>query len=97
MEISFEKSRESLLELLVCEGVTEGVDGTVGVTEEVDEHVDVAVGTEAEGLHDGDDVVGRPAGHEGSHDHRDGLQRFIGSILGLRLLLLRFLLFLLEF
>ncbi|MPC37352.1 hypothetical protein E2C01_030826 [Portunus trituberculatus] len=45
---------------------------------EVEKHVDVGVGTLAEGLHDGNDVVWRPAGHEGSHDYRDGLQGLVG-------------------
>ena len=64
-KVSSHDSFEGRFELLIRGGVTEWVDGAVGVAEEVGEHVDVNVdagGTEAGD--DGEDVVRRPTSDE---------------------------------
>ena len=84
-------SFESILELLIRSSVAKGVDGAVEIAEEVGEHVDMhvdAAGTEAG--HDRENVVRRPAGHEGAQDDGDGFQSFLGSVFGSLLLLLLF-------
>ena len=48
MEVSLHETREGLFELLIGKSVAEGIDGTIGVAEEVGEHVDVAIDTAAE-------------------------------------------------
>ncbi len=69
-EVSLHDSLESVLELLVAGGVAERVDGGVEVTEEVGEHVEVDVDAAgAEARHDGEHVVGGPAGGERAEDH----------------------------
>lgn len=45
MQIASENPRKSLLELLIGQSVAKGIDGTVGIAQEVGEHVEVAVDT----------------------------------------------------
>ena len=71
-EISPHDSLERVHELLIGSRVTERVDGTVEVTDEVGEHVDVNVDARrAEAGDDGQDVVRSPASHESAQDDAD--------------------------
>ena len=80
---------ERVLELLVGGRVAERVDGAVEIAHEVGEHVDVNVDAgRAEAGDDGQDVVRRPASHEGPQDDADCFQGLPGSVLGLLLGLL---------
>lgn len=81
VQVALEYPREGLLELLVGEGVAEGVHRAVGVAEEVGEHEEVLVRAGrmgAEALDQGEHVVRRPAGDEGPEDEgyrAEGLAR----------------------
>ena len=82
VKVTLEQPHEGLFELLVGHGVADGVDGTVGVAEKVGEHVDVAVDAGgAEAGDDGEYVIWRPAGHEGTHDDGDGFECLVGPVL----------------
>ena len=71
-EISPHDSLERVHELLVGGCITERVDRTVEVADEVGEHVDVNVDARrAEAGDDGQDVVRRPASHESAQNDAD--------------------------
>ena len=91
VKIASEDAHKCLFELLVGQGVAEGVHGAVCVTQEVGEHVEVAVGARrlgTEALDQSQNVIGRPAGDERSQNEGDGSQSFAGSILRFRFLTL---------
>lgn len=43
MEIPFDDASESLFELLVGHGIAEGIDGTIGVAQEVSKHINLEI------------------------------------------------------
>lgn len=91
VKIASQNAHKCLFELLVGQGVAEGVHGAVGVAQEVGEHVEVAVGAwrlGTEALDQRQDVVRRPAGHEGPQNEGDGPQSFAGPVLRFGLLTL---------
>lgn len=83
MQVPLEDPGERLLELLVGHGVAERIHWRVGVAQEVREEEPVRVGAFTEALHDGQDVVRRPAQHEAAQDERDGAKGLACPILAL--------------
>lgn len=89
VQVALEYPGEGLLELLVGEGVAEGVHGAVGVAEEVGEHEEVLVRAgriRAEALDQGEHVVRRPAGDESAEDEGYRAESLARPVLGARLL-----------
>ena len=88
-QISSHDPLERVHELLVGGRVAEGIDGAVEIADKVGEHVDVNVDAgRAEAGDDGQDVVRRPASHEGPQDDADCFQGLPGPVLGFLLGLL---------
>lgn len=83
MQVTIEYSSERLLELVVCERVTEGVERTVSVTEEVEKHVEVLICARAPAFCYRYNVIRRPTSYKTTEDDRDGPQSLVGSVLGL--------------
>lgn len=84
MQISLQDPHERLLELLIGQCIAEGIHWTVGIAEEVREHIQMLVGARripAEALDQGQHMIRRPAGHKAAQDEGDGAERFACTIL----------------
>lgn len=89
MQIPLEDAHEGLLELLIRQGVAEGIHWTVGIAEKVREHVEMLVGARriaTEAFDQRQHMIRRPAGDKAAQYKGDCAKRFACTILRFGLL-----------